>query len=94
MKSIFGWLDFGKARRSRQRHRLLEALANDPEAWLTGYELTNAAEMKPGSIYNPLAWLEVGGLVTRDLKKRPKGNRWCYQVTAAGLQALKDNRSV
>ncbi|WP_082554812.1 MULTISPECIES: PadR family transcriptional regulator [unclassified Caulobacter] len=82
---------------SPQTTAVLGLLADNPEHWLYGLELSRASGLKSGSLYPILVRLADRGLLeSRWLEPEKAGRppRHAYRITARGKTALRDARSL
>ena len=80
------------ANASHQTRRLLSELAQQPQAWRYGYELSKATGLKSGTLYPTLARLHDQGLLEAEWRTplepgRPA--RHAYRLTASGLELAR-----
>lgn len=81
---------------SPQTTAVLALLADDPERWLYGLELSRASGLKSGSLYPILSRLAERGLLESqwlEPEKPGRPPRHAYRITAQGQTALRDARS-
>ena len=74
---------------SAQTRRLLAELAQQPQAWRYGYELSKATGLKAGTLYPTLARLSDQGLLESEWRAslepgRPP--RHAYRLTSSGAE--------
>jgi PadR family transcriptional regulator PadR len=78
--------------RSRQTHRLLAAMLEQPLAWRYGYELLKLTGLKSGTLYPALLRLCEQGLLEAQWRQADdpgKPPRHVYRLTRAGLAFVR-----
>jgi PadR family transcriptional regulator PadR len=78
---------------SRQTHRLLAALLEQPRSWRHGYELAKQTGLKSGTLYPLLMRLSDQGLLQSrwtESEQAGKPPRHLYRPTAAGLALARE----
>jgi PadR family transcriptional regulator PadR len=81
---------------SRQTHRLLAALLEQPRGWRHGYELAKEIGLKSGTLYPLLMRLSDQGLLENrwsESEQPGKPPRHLYRPTAAGLAMARELRA-
>jgi PadR family transcriptional regulator, regulatory protein PadR len=79
--------------RSRQTHRLLAAMLEQPLAWRYGYELLKLTGLKSGTLYPALLRLSEQGLLEAQWRQADdpgKPPRHVYRLTRAGLAFARE----
>src|SRR6201986_4662522 len=79
--------------RSRQTHRLLAAMLEQPLAWRYGYELLKITGLQSGTLYPALLRLSEQGLLEaqwREADKPGKPPRHVYRLTRTGLAFARE----
>jgi PadR family transcriptional regulator PadR len=79
--------------RSRQTHRLLAAMLEQPLVWRYGYELLKITGLQSGTLYPALLRLCEQGLLEaqwREADKPGKPPRHVYRLTRAGLAFARE----
>jgi PadR family transcriptional regulator PadR len=78
--------------RSRQTHRLLATMLEQPLAWRYGYELLKLTGLKSGTLYPALLRLCEQGLLEAQWRQADdpgKPPRHVYRLTRAGLAFVR-----
>ncbi|HEY8253844.1 MAG TPA: helix-turn-helix transcriptional regulator [Rhizomicrobium sp.] len=79
--------------RSRQTHRLLAAMLEQPLAWRYGYELLKLTGLQSGTLYPALLRLCEQGLLEAQWRQADdpgKPPRHVYRLTRAGLAFARE----
>jgi PadR family transcriptional regulator PadR len=77
------------ANASAQTRRLLMELAQQPQAWRYGYELSKATGLKAGTLYPTLARLSDQGLLESEWRaslQQGRPPRHAYRLTPSGAE--------
>lgn len=79
---------------SPQTRELLSALAEQPQAWRYGYDLSKQTGLKSGTLYPILMRLTDQGLLESEWRASPiegRPPRHAYRLTSAGLAEAAKN---
>ena len=80
-----------RRRPSAQALAVLRALADDPERWRYGYDLSQEVDLKAGSLYPILMRLHDRGLLESSWESDPPGGRpprHLYRLSAEGARTV------
>lgn len=80
---------------SPQTRELLSALAEQPQAWRYGYDLSKQTGLKSGTLYPILMRLTDQGLLESEWRVSPiegRPPRHAYRLTSAGLAEAAKGR--